>query len=373
MESTLADVARAVGCSNATVSRVINNMGQVSQTMRESVLRAMKDLNYVPRPATANDADSSTNDTKPNALLEVIYFTDTPYERVTLDKSDLKIAPLTPCPPEERLASGNWLSNSFYRSIADGIIYEAPFWGFKPTIQIRSNLNDANFLAELNQPGKAGVLLVGEYSAQLDTFAQACQHPLVLVDLIVAGAAPIVTFDNFSGIAQAFEHLFALGHRRFGFLGGLQSAVAYRERLTAFRYKLVEHGLPIDERLIYTGNQHMATTAEWAEAVLRDPRQPTAFLCANDFMAIALLKTAHRLGIAIPGELSVVGFDDIEPASLVTPALTTVRTPTFEIGRQAVQQLCVQAKLGARRNRRGTCIRLTPELIVRESCGKAIQ
>jgi DNA-binding LacI/PurR family transcriptional regulator len=114
----------------------------------------------------------------------------------------------------------------------------------------------------------------------------------------------------------------------------------------------------------------MAPTAEWAEAVLHQKNRPTAFMCANDFMAIALLKTAHRRGVRVPGELSVVGFDDVEPASLVTPSLTTIRVPTFEVGRQAVQQLSVQSKLGVRRNRCGACVRLTPELVVRESSGK---
>ncbi len=373
METTLADVARVVGCSNATVSRVINNMGQVSSSMRDAVLRAMKELNYVPRPASAaaaGDAESGSSDVKPTSLLEVVHFSATSYERVSLDKTDLKIDPLSEYPPEERLSEGNWLSNSFYRTIVDGIIYEAPFWGFKPTIQVRSSLLDASFIAEINKPEVGGVLLVGEYSEQLPAFAEACAHPLVLVDLIVEGPAPVVTSDNFGGIAKAFDHLYALGHRDLGYLGGLQNVVAYRERLTAFRYKMVERNLSLNEAWVYTGNHHVATTSEWAESVLQKKKRPTAFLCANDFMAIALMKAAHRLQIPVPGALSVVGFDDIEPASLVTPALTTMRVPKFEMGRQAVQQLSVQTQLGARRNRRGSSVRLSPELIVRESSSK---
>jgi DNA-binding LacI/PurR family transcriptional regulator len=365
MVATLADVARVVGCSNATVSRVINKIGPVSPAMRDAVERAMRELNYVPRPsATPENGDGES---KAAALLEIVFFSDAPYERISLENRDLKIAPSAEWPPEERLSDGNWLSNSFYRLIVDGIIYEAPFWGLKPTIQVRSTLNDAAFLAEVNGADTAGVLLLGQYSAQIDAFTKACAHPLVLVDLLVDGSAPVVTFDNLDGIAKAFEHLYALGHRSFGFLAGLQSVVAYRERLTAFRLKMVERNLPIREEWIYTGNQDLAPTGAWAEDMLRKEVRPTAFLCANDFMAIALTKAATRLGLSIPRDFSVVGFDDIEPASLVTPALTTVRVPTFEAGRQAVQQISVQLKLGNRRNRRGTCVRLTPELIVRES------
>ena len=372
MVATLADVARVVGCSNATVSRVINNMGQVSPAMRDAVERAMRELNYVPRPSSSADLENGDGETRPASLLEIVFFSDAPYERLSLQDRDVTIAPPAECPPEERLSDANWLSNSFYRLIVDGIIYEAPFWGFKPTIQVRSTLDDAAFLAELNRADKAGVLLLGQYSPQLDAFAKACAHPLVFVDLIVdsaaPAAAPVVTFDNVDGISKAFEHLYTLGHRSFGYLAGLQSIVAYRERLTAFRLKMIEKNLPVREDLIYTGSQDMAPSGAWAERVLKH-NPPTAFLCANDFMAIALAKAAVRLGLSIPRDISVVGFDDIEPASLVTPALTTVRVPTFEVGRQAVQQISIQLKLGNRRNRPGTRIRLAPELIVRESTG----
>src|SRR6185503_7192559 len=105
MLATLADVARKAGCSNATVSRVINNMGQVSSETRESVLRAMKSLNYVPRPSASTVASDS--EVKSNGLIEVIYFSDAPYERVTLDRDGLKIGPLTQHSVENRLSNEN--------------------------------------------------------------------------------------------------------------------------------------------------------------------------------------------------------------------------------------------------------------------------
>ena len=86
----------------------------------------------------------------------------------------------------------------------------------------------------------------------------------------------------------------------------------------------------------------------------------------------AAVKAAQQAGISIPKQLSIIGFDDVEPASLITPALTTLRTPTYEMGRQAVQQLELQVKLKNRRSRAGACVRLAPELIVRESTAKAI-
>src|SRR6185436_16042911 len=132
--------------------------------------------------------------------------------------------------------------------------------------------------------------------------------------------------------------------RTFGFLAGLQTSVAYQERLTAFRCKMAEKKLTVREDWIHTADQSMAATSAWASHVLKRER-PSAFMCSNDFMAIGLLKAAQSLGVSIPRDLSVVGFDDIEPAALVSPALTTMRTPAFETGQQAVRQLSLQIKL----------------------------
>src|SRR5262249_35198742 len=158
----------------------------------------------------------------------------------------------------------------------------------------------------------------------LQQFVQSCAHPLVLVDLMVDGPAPVVTFDNFSGIAQAFDHLYALGHRKIGCVAGPREIVAYDERCTAFRYKMAEKNLHVNETWIYTGPEHVAPTQAWAAKILGKNR-PTAFICANDWMAIAVVRAAQEAQISVPRQLSVVGFDDNEPSSLITPPLTTLR------------------------------------------------
>jgi LacI family transcriptional regulator len=100
--------------------------------------------------------------------------------------------------------------------------------------------------------------------------------------------------------------------------------------------------------------------------VLGQPDRPTALVCANDCAAVGVVRAAHELGVSIPGQLSVVGFDDADFASLVLPPLTTIRTPTVDIGRQAVRQLMLQIQ---RPSLRGTRVRLMPELVVRGSTG----
>src|SRR4029078_6241719 len=130
-----------------------------------------------------------------------------------------------------------------------------------------------------------------------------------------------VTFDNLDGISKAFDHLYALGHRRIGCVAGPQEIVASRERCTAFCYKMAEKNLPVNAAWLYAGEQHIAPTQQWALKVLEKNR-PTAFICANDWMAIGVMKAAQQLGVSVPDELSVVGFDDVDAASFITPSLT---------------------------------------------------
>jgi DNA-binding LacI/PurR family transcriptional regulator len=327
----------------------------------------MKAVNYVPRPSLTPAGNGAPE--KSSSLIEVVLYCDMPYERVSVEKSKLNFGPLSACPPEERLAENNRLSNTFYHSIVDGIALEAPHWGYKMALAPRRDLNDPEFLAELNKTDKSGVLLVGQYGPQLSQFVQSCAHPLVLVDLLIESSTPTVTFDNLDGISKAFDHLYALGHRQIGCVAGPQEIVAYRERCTAFCYKMAEKNLPVNAAWLYAGEQHIAPTQQWALKALERTR-PTAFICANDWMAIAVMKAAQQLGVSVPDQLSVVGFDDVDAASLITPSLTTLRVPAFELGRQAVQQLEVQIKLNNRRNRSNACIRLATELIVRESTAR---
>src|SRR5689334_6519028 len=134
MNATLNDIARAVGCSNATVSRVINNVGQVAPEMREAVLSAIRQFNYVPRPGAMRPDDSA--DQKETSLVELILFWDAPYEPVTYSNSNLNVGPLKEFPHEQRLNDANWLSDSFTRLIIDGVLYESPQWNFKTAIQM---------------------------------------------------------------------------------------------------------------------------------------------------------------------------------------------------------------------------------------------
>jgi len=182
----------------------------------------------------------------------------------------------------------------------------------------------------------------------------------------------LVAADNLKGGYEATRHLIDLGHKRIGFIGvSLTRSVGLR-RFRGYQEALTEHSLPVDEELIVGGNgsDQMPgySTEEMGFAgmnkLLRLKKRPTAIFARNDFTAIGALNAIKQAGLRIPGDIAVVGYDDIPLASHLTPALTTVRQPTREQGRLAAQFLLqrVEDRERPREERTFDC-----ELIVRQS------
>jgi LacI family transcriptional regulator len=165
--------------------------------------------------------------------------------------------------------------------------------------------------------------------------------PFVVVDAIEPLTLPLpwITCAHAFGARDATAHLLGLGHRRIGIVTG-EPNLTTSDRLHGVRQAMVAAGATLEDELVkersyrelrggYTAAMELLTGA--------DP--PTAIFAFNDILAFGVLRAAHELGVAVPGQLSVVGFDDLEPASLVTPALTTVRQPLARIGAVAAELL----------------------------------
>jgi LacI family transcriptional regulator len=148
-----------------------------------------------------------------------------------------------------------------------------------------------------------------------------------------AGGEPDVGVDNAAGIAAMVRTLAELGHRRIAFLAGPGTLFVARERLAGYRGGLEAAGLPFDEALVVHTGFDLAG-GELAVDVLRASGRPfTAIACANDLLALGVLRRLASLGIDVPGDVSVAGFDDISTAALTAPSLSTVRLPLREMGR----------------------------------------
>ena len=366
MSVTVAHISKLSGCSTATVSRALNNSGSVSPKTREVVLRVMREAKAAQprRRARRGRAPRSVE----TGLIDIVHFRRSPFEQIDVHDGSLEVGPLNEQLSEDQLVDRRFrLSHSFHRQIVDGAVSEAMIWGQRSTIQIVHDLEDENLLNDLSRADRAGVLLLGEPPEGLAAFVDRCPHPLVIVDMSFDGWPDVITTDNVPGIAQAFDHLYSLGHRRIGYIGRCDSNFAYAERYTAFRLKMIDANLPVREDWVFTGFTHIEPATEGVKKILSKEDRPTALICGNDCVALAAIRAAAQCNIKVPQELSIVGFDDIEAGALITPPLTTIHVPVVDMGRQAVRQLMLQIQAGSSVHRRGTHIRLSPSLVVRSS------
>ncbi|SDG60406.1 LacI family transcriptional regulator [Lentzea fradiae] len=189
--------------------------------------------------------------------------------------------------------------------------------------------------------------------------------PVVAVDPHTGRAAlPTIDSDNLHGGRLATEHLLALGHRRIALITGREDLKSAQQRETGYRGALASAGLPVDENLVRRGDYEADIAAESARRLLREPDRPTAVFAANDITAIAVIQAAQELGLRVPEDLAVVGFDNIPESALCTPPLTTVQQPIREMGHRAVELL---VRLINGDEPTDTHITLSTELVVRQS------
>ena len=181
-----------------------------------------------------------------------------------------------------------------------------------------------------------------------------------------------VTCDNRRGIAKVVQHLAALGHTRIAFLTGTSNVEDIRERKQGFMEEMEALGLEVSAGFVVeTGLREAASDiAPAATTLLRRPDRPTAVVCATDLMALSAIEVAWEMGLRVPDELAVVGFDDSDFAAQSVPPLTTVHQPILEIGNQA-GYLAACAVVGQEPETGGWHIEIPTSLVVRESCGGA--
>lgn len=170
--------------------------------------------------------------------------------------------------------------------------------------------------------------------------------PVVLVNNDQPGAHMYsVRMDNRKGAAQAVTYLYGLGHRRIAFLAGPEGGRSSGERLAGYHQGLLDNGLPAADAYVLPGSGQLADGARAIAALQGLTNPPTAILCYNDLAAIGILAAAHAAGLRVPGDLSVVGYDNIPLSAFTIPPLTTTNQPTQLLGRQAVA-VCLSALAG---------------------------
>ena len=307
--ASITEVARLAGVSTATASRVVSLSDYpVSAATRERVLEAARKLDYVPNALARGLIKSRV----PVVAVIVHDITDPYFGEVVRGVEDgaATAGYLVITCSSERNAERE---RSYVRLLRSMRVAAVVFAG--------SGLDDPTLNEEIDRHLAA---------MRADGAAVVHLSPHALGE-------PEIGVDNAAGIRNMVAVLVGLGHRRIAFLAGPRSLFVARERLAGYRQGLEDAGIPFDEGLaVRTGFDH-AGGARGVDALLAGDAPFTAICCANDLLALGALGRLAELGVDVPGEVSVAGFDDISTAALTAPSLSTVRLPLREMGRRGFE------------------------------------
>jgi LacI family transcriptional regulator len=262
-----------------------------------------------------------------------------------------------------------YVRGGYFPEILEGIaeaMYEHDLWLVLWPTQ-HDHTREVSLLDRLIKGATDGALVVlpEATTEELEhTMTDLC--PFVVVDplLPLGDRIPTVSVAHSSGVDQAMRHLLSLGHRRIAAITGPPGWLATEDRRAAYHGALATAGIRPEPALEVASDFQVGPAVHAAATLLDVAEPPTAIFAFNDSIAIGALRAARDRGLRVPEDLSVVGFDDIEPATLVTPTLTTVRQPLSEMGRTAVEVL---VRLLERRASETPHIELATRLVVRES------
>lgn len=332
----LADVARRVGVSTSTASRALNRPELVRPEIVARVREAATLLGYAPNPFARS---LRLQDSRTIGLIV----------------------------PDN--------TNPFFAEVAKGV-EEACFRAGYTLILCNSDRSLEKEAAQarvLHDKRVDGVLLftTSDASGPTISWLQERSLPVVILERRVPGAAvDCVVSDNTGGARAAVRHLADRGHRRIACMLGDLGASHYRERLAAFRGAMGDFALDIPDRLVRTDLVTYADGQRAAIDLLEDEEPPTAIFCATDTLAIGAIRGAALIGRQVPGDVSIVGYGDIELGAYIRPSLTTVAQEKLAVGANAVRILLRrQAQRAREKEWRPRTQVIATRLVVRESTG----
>jgi DNA-binding LacI/PurR family transcriptional regulator len=326
----IVDVARVAGVSTATVSRVLNESDYpVRPDTREKVVEAAKRLGFHPNGLARGLLLKRTE----TVGLIIPDITNPYYPQISRGVEDVAAKhsyTVVFCNTDRDALKSERYVEALLRRRVDGVVIAGGGTDFEQATNLFSDHN-------------AEVVLIG-------------RHRLPF---------PSVQVDNFRAARKAVSHLVGLGHSRIGFITGPLNLTSARDRLRGYKAALKSAGIAPDNEIVAEGDYTEKSGYTGGLRVLDRRGRATGILAANDRIAIGAMAAAADIGLNVPADISVIGFDDITMASFVRPALTTVAIPAYEMGEAAMAMLIklIQQEAHPR------VIKLPAELVVRESSG----
>ncbi|HUK03321.1 MAG TPA: LacI family DNA-binding transcriptional regulator [Steroidobacteraceae bacterium] len=305
------EVAKHVGVSPMTVSRVLSGDAKVRAETRERVQSAIAKLGYSPNVAARNLAKAST------VHIGLLY---------------------------------NNPSAAYMNELLVGVLEESSHAGCQVLLEKCGTRNERSVIDKLLRDGVGGIILpppLSDSKLALDALRQA-RIPFIAV---ATGRPALeglsVRINDFEAAAAMTRYLLSLGHRNIGFIVGAPNQTASAQRYAGFATTLGEIGLAPRIDWVKQGSFSYRSGLLAAEQLLTSPQRPSAIFASNDDMAAAAIAVAHRLRLDVPSDLTVVGFDDTPLATTIWPTLTTVRQPVAAMARKAIELLLEEIRLRA--------------------------
>ncbi len=305
---TIKDVAEYAGVSVATVSRVLNHDGNVSDASSQKVLDAAEALGYQPSLLGRHLRKKRTN------IILVM------------------------------LAS---LSNSFCAKVVRGIEKEARRCGYQVLISA-TGYDAAVEQSALDLVRKRladGVIVLNSTLSAAEMRAFSAQYPLIQCnEYSDTESTPYISIDNFAAGYEATCYLLDNGCRHIAFLGVSEQNISARLRYEGYAKALIDHGLEVSDKLVFYSNYAYQHTVEVMRGFLAEHPQFDGLFAISDTMAAAALNTMKQSGLRVPEDVAVIGFDNTDIAYMTEPTLTTVAQPRTELGREALHMLVERMK-----------------------------
>lgn len=315
MAYTIKDIAKEAGVSTATVSKVINNKMYVAPETRSKVLQVMKSLNYTPNVSAANLARKSSK----MILYADHFYKGLPYENPhmfdiicgvshELNRKGFRLSLLNLDAPEKQ--TGAILEDSIRSRIADGIIINGAL--VSPQVEKMILRHDFPQIC-IGAPNFDSIL------SWIDT-----NHTL--------------------SSSLAVDHLISCGCRRIAFMGGREEDKIFMDRLKGFRIAMEKHGLEIPEAYITYNEPNIECIVRSAAELLQLPQAPDSIICTNSLMTVGTMQAIKEAGLSIPGEISLIAFDDHPYTPMLSPAPTVIDIDLFNLGVHAGNLLLKKVK-----------------------------
>jgi LacI family transcriptional regulator len=309
------DIAQKASVSTATVSYVLNGTGGVGEKTRKKVLQVIQELDYKPNPIAKSLKMKKTNTI--GVVVEDLSIFNVPYiidginsymdqQGFNLILTNMRLHKLT----------GRQYDSPIFRKLA------------------------AKAIKELVDKQVEGLIYIGLHTRDVGGMMPGLSKPMVYTYCYSSQAGDYsINYDDEYAAYEATRYLIDRGHRRIAVISGVIDSVPSHDRFQGHLKAMMDSQLPFDPGHVKTGDWEVESGYRAAKELLLTPEPPTAFLAMNDLMAVGVMNACDELGLSIPNDVSVVGFDNREFSSFLKPALTTMELPLLELGERSAETL----------------------------------